>query len=574
MSSKKSVAQIIVDVLAQAGVKHCYGIVGDTLNQITSAIKKSDDIEWVHVRHEEVGAFAAGAEAYLTDQITACAGSCGPGSLHFINGIYEAQRNKVPLILLASQLVTSQQGTDFPQEVDFEAVYKNCSVFCQQITDPTQARRITTAAVQTAINQRGVAVLVIPYNISLTKVEDNRGHKIYHPKPIIRPSDDELAKISEILNKNSRVTIFAGHGVSDAHDELVALANKLKSPIVHTSRAKDFVEYDNPYNVGMTGMFGMESGTTAIKECDVLLMLGVDFAWSQFYPDNAIIIQVDIDATHLGHRHSVEVGVVGASKPTLADLLPLIDEKTDTTFLDKCRELHTKAIDKLNKKAIPSKTVIHPQYLTELIDKYANDDAVLCADVGSAMVWACRHFSTNGKRRTVISLKHGTMANAMPQALGVKKAFPHRQVITLSGDGGISMLLGDLLTTIQENLPIKVIVLNNSSLNFVELEQKSEGLVDHYTDLKNPDFAKVADAMGLYSIRVDNSDLLEAAVQSFLAHPGPALLDVKTSEYELVMPPEIHSSQVMGMALYSVKASLHGKMKDVVNLLIDNFVKK
>ena len=573
MSSKKTVAQIVVDILGEAGVKHCYGIVGDTLNQITSAIKKSD-IEWVHVRHEEVGAFAAGAEAYLTDQITACAGSCGPGSLHFINGIYEAQRNRVPVILLASQLITSQQGNDFPQEVDFESVYKNCSVFCREISDATQVREITTAAIQAAINQRGVAVLVIPYNISLEKVEDNCGHKIYHPKPIIRPSDKELAEIAEIINKNQKVTIFAGQGVYDAHSELIAFAEKIKSPIVHTSRGKDFVEYDNPYNVGMTGMFGVKSGTMAIKECEVLILLGTDFAWSQFYPNNATIIQIDIDATHLGRRHPVNIGVVGSSKPTLAALLPLVNEKHDTKFLETCRTLYSSAMSKLNKKALPSKSTIHPQYLTELIDKYATDDAVLCADVGSAMVWACRHFNTNGKRRTVISLKHGTMANAMPQALGVQKAFPNRQVITLSGDGGISMLLGDLLTTIQEKLPIKIIVLNNSSLNFVELEQKVEGLVNHYTDLQNPNFAKVAESMGLFSIRVDDSDLLEAAMQSFLTHSGPALLDVKTSTDELVMPPEIKASQVIGMALYSMKASLSGKIGDVMNLLVDNFIKK
>ena len=573
MSSKKTVAQIIVDILGEAGVKHCYGIVGDTLNQITSAIKKSD-IEWVHVRHEEVGAFAAGAEAYLTDQITACAGSCGPGSLHFINGIYEAQRNRVPVILLASQLITSQQGNDFPQEVDFESVYKNCSVFCREISDATQVREITTAAIQAAINQRGVAVLVIPYNISLEKIEDKCGHKIYHPKPIIRPSDKELAEIADIINKNQKVTIFAGQGVYDAHSELIAFAEKIKSPIVHTSRGKDFVEYDNPYNVGMTGMFGVKSGTMAIKECEVLILLGTDFAWPQFYPNNATIIQIDIDATHLGRRHPVNVGVVGSCKPTLAALLPLVNEKHDTKFLETCRTLYSSAMSKLNKKALPSKSTIHPQYLTELIDKYATDDAVLCADVGSAMVWACRHFNTNGKRRTVISLKHGTMANAMPQALGVQKAFPNRQVITLSGDGGISMLLGDLLTTIQEKLPIKIIVLNNSSLNFVELEQKVEGLVNHYTDLQNPNFAKVAESMGLFSIRVDDSDLLEAAMQTFLTHSGPALLDVKTSTDELVMPPEIKASQVMGMALYSMKASLSGKIGDVMNLLVDNFIKK
>lgn len=573
MAAKKKVAQIVVEVLAEAGVKHCYGIVGDTLNHVTDAIKKSD-IQWVHVRHEEVGAFAAGSEAYITGQITACAGSCGPGSLHFINGIYEAQRNGAPVVLLASQIVTGQIGTDFPQEVDFEKVYRSCSVFCQQLNDPSQARKVATAAVQAAINKKGVAVLILPANISQTEVEDIAAYKVYQPKPIIRPADDELAEMAKLLNSGKKITIYAGQGVHDAHEQLLMMAKKLQAPIAHTSRGKDFVEYDNPYNVGMTGVFGIESGYHAVKECDTLLVLGADFAWSQFYPDKANIIQIDIDATHLGRRHPITMGVVGQIKSTLEALLPMINQQQDPSFLHDCRLLHDKAMKKLSGKAIPSKHTIHPQYLTELINKYASSDAILCADGGSPMVWACRHFQTNGQRRTMLSLKHGTMANAMPQALGLQKAFPNRQIITLSGDGGLTMLFGDLFTTLQEKLPIKIVVLNNSSLNFVELEQKVEGLVDHYTDLLNADLAVVAKSIGMYARQVTDSQDLEDAVVEFLAQPGPALLDVKTSNNELVMPPQIEGSQVLGMVLYGVKATLSGKGEEVVSLLTDNFVKK
>ncbi|WP_392563008.1 thiamine pyrophosphate-binding protein [Orbus sturtevantii] len=574
MATKKKVAQILIDVLSEAGVKHCYGVVGDTLNHVTEAIYHSN-IEWVHVRHEEVGAFAAGAEAFVTDRLTACAGSCGPGSLHFINGIYEAQRNGAPVILIASQLPTDTLGSDFPQEVDFTNIYKNCSVFCQQVVNAHSARRIFTAAVQAAINQRGVAVIILPVDISKTEVEDVVGYLPQQSRPHLSPDITELKKAVELLEKGKNIGIYAGIGCRYAHDEVVKLAELLNAPIAHTSRAKDFIEHDNPYNVGMTGMFGTKGGFEMIKSCDTLLILGCGFAWSQFYPDNATIIQVDHDATRIGLRHPVDCGVVADVKATLQALMPLLTSRHDHTFLDKYVALYQKAVAKLDKKIVASNEgLIHPQYLVDLLDRYASDDAIFTADVGSSMVWLSRHIHVNGKRRTMTSLKHGTMANAMPQALGLQKAYPQKQVISISGDGGLAMLLGDLLTAIQEKLPIKVVVLNNHSLNFVELEQKGEGLVERYTDLNNPNLAKLAESIGFYGQQVTNAQELEHAVKQLLAHDGPALLDVHTSANELIMPPVTTMSEVKGMALYSAKATLEGKGNDFINLIKDNFIKK
>jgi len=370
------------------------------------------------------------------------------------------------------------------------------------------------------------------------------------------------------------VAIYAGSGCEGAHAPLMALAERLKAPIAHTSRAKDFVEYDNPYNVGMTGIFGVDSGYHAVTECDTLLLLGCDFAWRQYYPSHARIIQIDIDPTHLGRRHPVEVGAVGDIATTLAALLPHVDARDEREFLDHCVDRHDKAIEQLNERAtLGDGSTIRPQFLTALIDKHADDDAIFTADGGSPMVWVLRHTRATGKRRTLVSLTHGTMANAMPQALGAKKAFPQRQVISLSGDGGLTMMMGDLLTAVKENIAIKVAVYNNGSLGFVELEQKVEGLLDAYTDLKNPDFGKVAEAIGIYGRRVESAAELEAAVVAWLAHPGPALLDVTTDRFELVMPPNIEAAQVLGTALYSMKAVLSGRGGDVVDMIKDNFVK-
>ena len=570
----KRVAEIVVDALQQAGVRRCYGIVGDTLNHVTDAMHGSE-IAWVHVRHEEVAAFAAGADSLVSGELTACAGSCGPGGLHFINGVFESNRNRAPMVLIASQVVTSELGMEFPQEVDFKSVYGSCTVFCEQVHSPEQARRVVALACQAAISRRGVAVVILPADISQAEVKHDVPFSVHYTQPVLRPSDAELQRIAELLGQGKRIGIYAGAGCQGAHAQLLELARRLQAPVAHTSRAKDFVEPDNPYNMGMTGIFGIESGFHTLMECDTLLLLGADFAWGQFYPDKATIIQVDRDGSHLGRRHPVNLGVVGDIAPTLDALLPMLPPREDSSFLDECIERRDKALKKREQEEQPGEgKLIHPQHLTALLSKYASEDALFTADGGSPMVWVLRHIRVNGRRRTLTSLLHGTMANAMPQALGLQKAFPGRQVISLSGDGGLAMLLGDLLTAVQENLPIKVVVFNNGSLNFVELEQKVEGLLDNYTDLKNPDFGRLAEVIGFHGRTVTRSEDLEEAVQDFLAQRGPALLDVHTSRAELVMPPQIEAKQVAGTALYAAKAVLNGRFDDVKHLLVDNFLKK
>ncbi len=563
----RTVADVMVETLQQAGAQRCYGVPGDTLNYFTDSVRRSD-IRWVHVRHEEAGAMAAGADALLTDQLALCAGSCGPGSLHFINGVYESNRNRAPVVLIASQIVSDELGFDFPQEVDFKSVYRSGTVFCEEIRTAAQARRMTAMAAQAALTRKGVAVLIVPVDVSSAKAPDEPEFAVHRALPVTRPNDTELKRIADALNAGKKITIYGGSGCERAHDQVVALAERLKAPVARTSRAKDFLEHDNPYDVGMTGIFGTDGGYHALMGCDTVLLLGCDFAWRQFYPGKATLIQIDIDGTHLGRRHPVDIGAVGDVAPTLDALLPLVNPREDRRFLDDALKHASQAVGKEDQRAVVGKTgTIHPQYLTELISSHARPDAVFTADGGSPMVWCLRHIASTGSNRTVISLSHGTMANAMPQALGAQAAFPERQVISLSGDGGLAMLMGDLLTTVQEKLPIKVAVFNNSSLSFVELEQKVEGLLDAYTNLVNPDFSRVAEAIGMWGRRVQKPEDLEVAVQEWLATPGPALLDVVTDRYELVMPPKIAVSQVMGMAMYSAKGVLSGRGGEVADLI-------
>ncbi|MDO1529408.1 thiamine pyrophosphate-binding protein [Fulvimonas sp. R45] len=569
--ARKKVADIIVETLRDAGVKRCYGIAGDTLNHITDAIRRSS-IDWIHVRHKEAGAMAAGADALLSGELAACAGACGPGSLHFVNGLFEAHRNRAPVVLIATQVATAELGMDFPQEVDLKAIYATCSHFCQPVHSPAQARRVVALAAQAALNRRGAAVVIVPGDVANMDVDEGLPFRPHRPQPVLRPSDAELDAIAARLNAGKRVVLYGGSGCEGAGREVVALADRLKAPVAHTSRAKDFLEPDNPYDMGMTGIIGVESGFRAIDACDTLLLLGADFAWSQFYPNEAELIQVDSDATHLGRRHPVDLGVVGDVRATLAALLPRIEPREEGAFLRNCLKHREKTLQQLAAQERPGKDgLVHPQYLTHLIDVHAADDAAFTADGGSPMVWLLRHVRSNGKRRTLTSLVHGTMANAMPSALGIQKAFPQRQVIALCGDGGLAMLLGDLLTAIQEKLPIKVVVYDNGSLGFVEMEQKVEGLLDSYTDLQNPDFARVAEAIGFHARRVEQAGELEDAVRELLAQPGPALLDVKVNRYELVMPPQVEPGQVLHTALYSAKAVLAGRGADVEKLLRSNF---
>ncbi|WP_239324334.1 thiamine pyrophosphate-dependent enzyme [Snodgrassella gandavensis] len=569
MSKTKTVSEVLIDVLTAAGVSNCYGIIGDTLNFVGKAIEKSS-INWVHTRHEEAAAFAAGAEALITNKLTACAGSCGPGSLHLINGLYESNRNNAPVIVIASQLAATSMGTGFPQEVDFLKVYQDTSVFCQMVNQPQEAQRIFIQAAQTAINKRGVAVVILPSDISKMEVVE-QPIKIWQPQPVTRPNDNEIEELVKAINQGNKITIYAGYGSKDAHDEVIALAEKLKAPVVHTSRAKDSIAWENPYQIGMTGMFGTKAGYEAVKNCDTLLLLGCSFAWAEYYPENANIIQIDHDATQLGLRHPISLGLVGDVKTTLQTVLPKIQPHSDSSFLDHHTALFAKIMDKYEAYATPDdKHPIHPQQLIELLDEHADDDALITADVGTPMLWGARYLTMNGKRRFLTSLKHGTMSNGMPQAYGLQKAFPARQVISLSGDGGLAMLMGDLLTAKQENLPIKIVVFNNSSLNFVEQEQKGEGLVEVFVDLINGDFKTIAEGCGFCAQSVSKSSELEAAIQTFLAHKGPALLDVVISDKELMLPPAISYENVKNMVWYGSKAILEGKGKDVIDMIKNN----
>src|SRR5277367_931794 len=417
----KRVADVLIETLQAAGVTSCYGIVGDTLNQIAHAIGRSE-IDWVHMRHEEAGAFAASAEAQLTGRLTACAGSCGPGSLHFINGLYEANRNRSPVVVIATQIVRHDLGFQSIQEVDFNHVFKGCSVFCEMIVTPEQARRKTVAACQAALTKRGVAVLVVPADIANASASDELPYTVHARRPLVRPSDADLDEIAALLNSSKAITIYAGAGCAGAHDEVVATAARLKAPMAHTSRGKDFVEYDNPYNVGMTGIIGGPAGYHAVLDCDALLLLGADFAWSQFYPNKATILQIDENPTHVGRRHPIEIGAVGDIKATLQALLPRLQQHEDNAFLSGHVQRHKKDVAAAKAETASNSDAISGTYLTKVINQHAAQDALFTADDGTALVWALRHIETGGKRRTFGSLLHGTMASGMSSALGYRRA--------------------------------------------------------------------------------------------------------------------------------------------------------
>lgn len=569
----RTVAEIIVDTLSKAGAKRCWGIVGDTINHFTDAVRRSD-LRWVHVRHEEAGAFAAGGEAYMTGELALCAGTCGPGSLHFVNGIFKSHRNGAPVVLIASDVARTEVGLHFPQEVDQRKIYEQTSVFCEYVSHPDQARRITALAAQAALTKGGVAVIIVNGDMFTETSEDALDWAVHRPNPVLRPSDAELDQLAEALNGAKTVTIYAGIGARHAHDQVVALAGALAAPVVHTSRSKEFIEPDNPFNVGMTGILGNRAGADAIDRADLLLCLGTNFAWTQYYPEAKRIIQIDSDPTHIGRRAPVHMGLVGDVGDTITALLPRLAARTDRDHLDKGLAQWARDLDAYRAEAKePDPSLIHPQMVTQTLDRLAPADAIFTADGGSPMCWLLRHLTANGQRRFLTSLMHGTMANAYPQAMGMAAAYPDRQVIAMCGDGGMTMLMGDLLTLVQEKLPVKLLIFNNGSLGFVEMEQRVEGLLDSYTDLHNPDFSALAKACGIAGWRVDNANDLQGAMQDWLSADGPALLDVKVNRMELVMPPHVKASQVASTAMFGVKAVLDGRTKEVVSLLRDNFLR-
>jgi pyruvate dehydrogenase (quinone) len=569
----KKVAELFIEVLAAAGVERIYGVAGDSLNGITDSVRVRKEMEWVGVRHEETAAFAAGAEAALTGKLAVCAGSCGPGNLHLINGLYDCHRSRVPVLAIAAQIPTQEIGSGYFQETHPEHLFKECSHFCELVSQPSQMPRILEIAMQTALSKRGVAVVVLPGDVALSDAV-NRERRVAFPgaRAEVTPSREELDRLAAELNQAQKVTILAGAGCAGAHDELVELAGKLQAPIVHALRGKEFIEYDNPYDVGMTGLLGFSSGYHAMMNCDTLLMLGTDFPYQQFYPKKARIVQIDIRGEQLGRRSRVDLGVVGGIAETLRVLLPVIEQKRKRHHLDASLIHYRKARKDMDDLATgkPGQLPIHPQYVARMVDELAAEDAVFTVDVGTPVIWAARYLTMNGRRRLLGSFNHGSMANALPQAIGAQISHPGRQVVTLSGDGGVSMLMGDLLSLRQLQLPVKMVVFNNGSLGFVELEMKATGFLSHATDLVNPDFAKIAEGTGILGLHVDDPEQLRPALERAFAHDGPALVDIAVNRQELAMPPSLKLDQIVDFNLYMVKAILNGRGDEIVDLARTN----
>jgi pyruvate dehydrogenase (quinone) len=566
------VADQFVEVLAAAGVKRIYGIVGDSLNGLTDALRHQGKIEWIHVRHEEVAAFAAAGEAHLTGELAVCAGSCGPGNLHLINGLFDCHRSRLPVLAIAAHIPSAEIASGYFQETHPQDLFKECSHFCELISSANQMPRTLEMAIHAAVAERGVAVVVIPGDVALQSAIDApipKASALLPAQPTVTPANADLERLAALLNGSARVTMLCGSGCQAAHAQLLALAQCLKAPIVHALKGKEHVEWDNPYDVGMTGLIGFSSGYYAMLACDVLLMLGTDFPYRQFYPrDGARIAQVDRRGEVIGRRVPVEVGVVGDVRATIEALLPRLKEKRDSSHLDRAREHYRKARQGLDELAVgrAGKPPIHPQQVAKAISDHASEDAVFTCDVGLPTVWAARYLAMNGKRRLIGSFWHGSMANAMSQAIGAQVASPRRQVISLSGDGGFTMLMGDFLTLVQHDLPVKVVVFNNGALGFIEIEQKSSGFLDFGTKFKNPNFAAMADAVGVRGIRLEDPGDVERGIAEALAHDGPVLVDAVVSRMVLPIPPSITVEMAKGFTLYMLKAVMGGRGDDLIDL--------
>jgi pyruvate dehydrogenase (quinone) len=570
----KKVADLVVESLIAAGVKRIYGVAGDSLNGITDSIRtRSKDISWVHVRHEESAAFAAGADAHLTKNLAVCAGSCGPGNMHLINGLYDCYRSRVPVLAIAAHIPSREIGSSYFQETHPELLFKECSHYCELVSHADQIPRILDIAMRTAVSLRGVSVIVLPGDVALHDAVSSRPiTPLEQSNAVVCPSKEEIARLAKVLNSAQKVTILGGAGSAGAHSELIEVAGLLQAPIVHALRGKEFIEYDNPYDVGMTGLLGFSSGYYAMMDSDLLLMLGTDFPYQQFYPPHATIVQVDIRGEQIGRRTKVDLGLVGDVRQTLIALKPLLNQKSDKGHLSSSLDHYKKTRRELDSYEIGEmgQTLIHPQYVSRMINELSADDAIFACDVGTPTIWAARYLQMNGKRRLLGSFSHGSMANALPQAIGAQQVFPDRQVIALSGDGGFSMLMGDLISLKQLKLPVKVVVFNNGALSFVELEMKAAGILPYGTDLVSTDFSKVAEAVGILGLRAEKPEQVKPMLIQALEHDGPALVDVAVNRQELLIPPNINLEVIKGFTLYMIKAVLNGRGDEVVDLAKTN----
>ncbi|MVW71181.1 ubiquinone-dependent pyruvate dehydrogenase [Bordetella sp. 15P40C-2] len=572
-----TLADYLATSLANAGVKRIWGVTGDSLNGLNDSLRRLGRIEWMHVRHEETAAFAAGAEAAITGELAVCAGSCGPGNLHLINGLFDCKRNHVPVLAIAAHIPSTEVGLGYFQETHPQELFRECADYVELVSSPKQFPGVLNRALNTAVGKRGVAVLVIPGDVALSECDLVAAEHFALPAaPRVVPQDAEIQRLAALLNTEKPVTILAGSGCAGQHDAVVALAEQLKAPIVHALRGKEHIEWENPYDVGMTGLIGFSSGYHAMANAEVLLMLGTDFPYRNFYPEHAQVIQIDHDPGALGKRAALTMGVVGDVGDTIEALLPLLNERQDSSFLDAARDHYLKARKGLDELATPTAKgrPIHPQYLAHRISELAAEDAIFTADVGTPTVWAARYLAMNGKRRLLGSFNHGSMANAMLQAIGAQAAQPGRQVVSLSGDGGFSMMMGDFISLSQLNLPVKIVVFNNGTLGFVAMEMKAAGFLDTNTNLDNPNFAAMAEAMGIKGIRVENSDDVDGALKEAFAYQGPVLVDVVTAKQELVMPPAIQAQQAKGFSLYMLKAIFNGRADEVIELAKTNLLRK
>ncbi|MFF2652252.1 pyruvate dehydrogenase [Streptomyces sp. NPDC058045] len=572
--AKQNIAEQYVDILVRAGVKRLYGVVGDSLNPVVDAIRRNPDIDWIHVRHEETAAFAAGAEAQITGALTACAGSCGPGNLHLINGLYDAHRSMAPVLALASHIPSGEIGLGYFQETHPEILFRECSHYCEMISNPKQMPRLLQTAIQHAVGQGGVSVVTLPGDVADQPAPERPlEHAMVTSRPTVRPGDAEIDALVRMIDDADKVTLFCGSGTAGAHAEVMEFAEKVKSPVGHALRGKEFIQYDNPYDVGMSGLLGYGAAYEATHECDLLILLGTDFPYNAFLPDDVKIVQVDVRPQHLGRRSTLDLAVWGDVRETLRCLIPRVTPKTNRRFLDRMLKKHADALEGVVKaytRKVDRHVPIHPEYVASVLDELAADDAVFTVDTGMCNVWAARYLSPNGRRRIIGSFSHGSMANALPQAIGAQFTDRDRQVVAMSGDGGFTMLMGDFLTLVQYDLPVKVVLFNNSSLGMVELEMLVAGLPSYGTSNRNPDFAAVARACGAYGVRVEKPKQLAGALKDAFRHRGPALVDVVTDPNALSIPPRISAEMVTGFALSASKMVLDGGVGRMVQMARSN----
>ncbi|MEU7046644.1 pyruvate dehydrogenase [Streptomyces varsoviensis] len=572
--AKQTVAEQTVDILVRAGVQRLYGVVGDSLNPIVDAIRRNAAIDWIQVRHEEVAAFAAGAEAQLTGRLTACAGSCGPGNLHLINGLYDAHRSMAPVLAIASHIPSSEIGTGFFQETHPDQLFRECSHYSELISSPQQMPRVLQTGIQRAIGQGGVSVISLPGDIAGEQApERSIEHAIVTARPSVRPGDAEIEALARMVDDADRVTLFCGSGTAGAHDEVMEFAERVKSPVGHALRGKEWIQYDSPYDVGMSGLLGYGAAYEATHECDLLILLGTDFPYNAFLPDDVKIVQVDVRPEHLGRRSKLDLAVWGDVRETLRCLTPKVRAKPSRKFLDKMLKKHADALEGVVKaytRKVDKHVPIHPEYVASVLDEEAAEDAVFTVDTGMNNVWAARYLTPNGRRRVIGSFTHGSMANALPQAIGAQFIDRGRQVVSMSGDGGFSMLMGDFLTLVQYDLPVKVVLFNNSSLGMVELEMLVGGLPSYGTTNHSTDFAAIAEAAGAYGVRVEKPKHVRGALRDAFAHKGPALVDIVTDPNALSIPPKISAEMVSGFALSAGKIVLNGGVGRMLQMARSN----